>query len=517
MSATRERLPAAALALLCAAGILPVLRSLIVPDLNWCYRYVSSDSYDWIANGLHLAGAPVASSFRPPGFALAIATLWKLGALEWLPALNFAALGASVALLWALLRERHGPPVVAIACWFFFANEAVQDMARYVLAETLGTPFLLLAALAFVRAGRDARWYLVLGAALGLGFLVSYVAAPAAAGFAGAVLLRHREDLRRRPLWAGAGTAALIAGTWIAIRAAHDAANPYAARHGVEAILRPSLSNVGFYVFSATAVMGLLPLPLYAWGFARLLRRPPAEGGRYRTAVFATLGSVGFFWLFLYDWADRRFLVYLAPFLACLLAEGLEGLAALARRGAPWRRAAAAAFVLAALLWNQIRYPSYGFFHLALTPVHFLVMGLTFTPAAKAVLHAEGAKVERIHRNLPGAFARGLFDVRQRPPDCPAADRACVARLKQALDGLLASGEPVGFIAPRSWGDDFYGSKNRLGNALLRPVEAPGRARMTFAAVDALPPGTDPARPPEEASCGPYVVRDARASRIGRP
>ncbi|HEX7604492.1 MAG TPA: hypothetical protein VF316_22895 [Polyangiaceae bacterium] len=39
------------------------------------------------------------------------------------------------------------------------------------------------------------------------------------------------------------------------------------------------------------------------------------------------------FWFFFYDWADKRFLYYLFPFCICFLAEGLDALAAWARRG----------------------------------------------------------------------------------------------------------------------------------------------------------------------------------------
>ena len=38
---------------------------------------------------------------------------------------------------------------------------------------------------------------------------------------------------------------------------------------------------------------------------------------------------------------------------------------------------ASAAFLALALLWNRIPYPSYGIEFLALSPVHFLQMGLT--------------------------------------------------------------------------------------------------------------------------------------------
>jgi hypothetical protein len=55
-----RRLASTGLAAAVVLGAWPVLRALRSDDLNWCYRYLGPDSYDWIANGLSWAGAPVA-------------------------------------------------------------------------------------------------------------------------------------------------------------------------------------------------------------------------------------------------------------------------------------------------------------------------------------------------------------------------------------------------------------------------------------------------------------------------
>src|SRR5450759_5695078 len=102
-----DRLPPLLLAAFATLGALPVVRSLLVADLNWCYPYMTADSYDWINNGLYWAGASVAPSLRPPGFPLVIAALWKLGALSALPAVDFLFLGLSTAALYPLMHERH--------------------------------------------------------------------------------------------------------------------------------------------------------------------------------------------------------------------------------------------------------------------------------------------------------------------------------------------------------------------------------------------------------------------------
>jgi hypothetical protein len=503
-----DRLPPLLLAAFATLGALPVVRSLLVADLNWCYPYMTADSYDWINNGLYWAGASVAPSLRPPGFPLVIAALWKLGALSALPAVNFLFLGLSTAALYLLLRERHDGWIAAIASWFFFANGYVQDFTRYLMAETYAVPFFVLATLAFVRAGRAPRAWIAFGLCLGAGFLFSYAAAPVAVGFGAALLAVSRKDLRRREFWAGLMTCAIVVGGWVAFRYWFYRAHPSGPRHGVEALLRPSLANVTFYAFAATALLGLVPLALYLAGALRLAGSPSAPP-RWRAAILGPLIALSLFWFFVYDWADKRFLLYVLPFLACFLAEGLVLLRDFARSGRA-AVAAAAGFLALALLWNQIRYPSYGFFFLALTPVHFLRAGLTFTPSQKAVLHLKGAAVVRPFGRALESFSRGLFDPRRVDAPCSLTDRAysCLAVLKNEVDRLLPPAQPLGLLTltPRGWPSDYWSSTQRLANAFLRPVALPGEADIMLAGIEAVPAGADVTRPPFVARCGPYVL-----------
>ena len=502
---TLSRLPAALLILAGGVGVFPVLRSLLVADLNWCYPYMTADSYDWISNGLFWSGKPVFPSLRPPGLPLVIAGLTKLGLLSFLPVVSFLFLGLSTALLYVLLRERHGPWIAAAACWFFFANDTVQDVAKYVLSETYATPFLVLAILAFVRAGSDLRWYPVMGASLGVAFLFSYAAFPAGLGLALAVLFVRAADVRKPELWKGALAAAVPACGWFAVRVLFDHAHPDAPRHDFEALLRPTLSNVGSYAIAGPAVLGLLLLPLYALGGLRLLVAGPGSR-RYRAAAFGMAGTLFVFLLFFYDWADRRFLVYLLPPLACALAEGLEGLKAYAARGR-LATAFAAAFFVACLLWNQIRYPSYGFGYVALTPKHFLEASRTATPTMKTELHLTGARVVRLHETLLSSFSRGLFDLRLRPAACELAVPAytCLGTLKGSVDGVLPAGRPIGFLPPADWPPDRLVDFIRLRNVLQRPVVDPASSDVALAGVEAAP-GADFSKPPFLARCGPYVL-----------
>jgi hypothetical protein len=329
---------------------------------------------------------------------------------------------------------------------------------------------------------------------------------PATVGFGVALLVVSRGDLRRRELWAGLSAYAIVAGGWLVFRWSYYRGHSGGPRHGVEALLRPSLANVPFYVFATTALVGLVPLALYVAGGLRFVRSSPPPP-RWRAAVLGPLIALSLFWSFLYDWADKRFLLYALPFLVCFLAEGLTLLLDFRRNGTA-AAAAAAGFLALALLWNQIRYPSYGFNFLALTPRDFLQAGLTFTPAQKAVLHLEGTQVVRPYGSFLESFSRGLFDPRRVDISCPVSDAgySCLAVLKGEVDRVLSPGQPVGLRTPRGWPSDYWSSTQRLANEFLRPVVLPSEAEILLGGIEAVPAGMDLSRPPFLARCGPYVL-----------
>ena len=481
-------------------GAFPVVRSLPVVDLNWCYPYLSSDSYDWINNGLYWAGAPLRPDFRPPGLPIVMGGLERLGALNGLPVLNFVLLGATAVFLYRLLRERFGPSVSALSAWVFFANGYVQDFTRWILAEVWAVFFLVLAVLLFVRAGRRPRAYVPFGLALGASFLFHYAALPAALGLVAAVLVTRREHLREPWLWAGAAAGGLLPAIWLAFRWWQSSRDPFGLHHGVEALVRFAPQNLRFYAFASLALIGLLVVPLYLAGILRCLDRTGREERLLRTVFTPVISALFLFFGLFYDWTDKRFLLYLFPFALGFFALGVERLFEWGRR-TPALRVVAGSYLLAALAWNQIAYPPYGIQFLALTPRDFLQASATQDAALNTTLHLSGARVVRLHRSLPGAFAGGLFDFRLRRPDCRTGDEAyaSVAELRRRLDATLGPATPVGMERLPTWPDDTWASRTRMSNELRRRVVLPDWAPCRIA------PGPQPGFR-QAFSAGPYTV-----------
>ena len=452
-------------------GTIPVVRSLRVPDLNWCYPFLSSDSYDWINNGLFWAGAPLRPSLRPAGLPIVMAGLEKLGALSWLPALNFALLGATAILLHRLLCERFRPSVSALSAWVFFANGYVQDFTRWVMAEIWAVFFLVLAVLLFSRARGRPGLYVPFGLALGVGFLFHYAALPAGLGLAAAVLLARRAHLREPWLWIGAAAGGLLPAIWLLFRWWHSFRDPSRVHHVVEALVRFVPQNLRFYAFDGLALVGLLVVPLYLAGTLRCLDAPGRQEQMLRNVFAPLLAVLGLVFGCFYDWTDKRFLLYLFPFALGFFALGVERLLEWGRRTTALR-VVAVAYLFSALAWNQITYPPYGIRYLALTPRDFLEASATQDAAQKTTLHLSGARVVRVHRSLAEAFAGGLFDFRLRPQACAldTPDYASLPHLRQGLDRVLGPGVPVSLEQLPSWPLDPWSASNRLSNELLRPV-----------------------------------------------
>ena len=113
----------------------------------------------------------------------------------------------------------------------------------------------------------------------------------------------------------------------------------------------------------------------------------------------------------------------------------------------------------------------------------------------------------RLHETLASSFSRGLFDPRPTAPPCAIAEPgfACLGTLKSAADRVLAEGQPIGFLPPKSWPSDRIQSFIRLRNVFERPIVDPESADISLAGVEVVP-GADLSKPPFVARCGPYVL-----------
>lgn len=459
---TRDRRALGILAL-AALGILGALPGLRTPDLGFCYSFMTPDSWDWLANGLYWAGAPLLPSFRPPGLPLLVALLSRFSALPLLPFLNYAALGLSAALLYRLVRLRHDALVAALAVLLFVSNGSLFGHVRYVMAEVYTLPFLVGAAIAFERAATRPRLYVVCSLLLSVSFLFHYAGLVAGLGLAVTLALFRRPALRNacgsapsalrtRWPWIALLAAAPLPVAWLAFRALQYRAHPEAGIHVIEGLVRLSAGNLRYYGVVAIALCGLLAIPLYAAGFSRLVK---SRTEPWSQAVLGPLLALGLFFTFLYDWKDKRFLYYLFPFAVCAAAEGIAALREWGR-GGRGRAFATVAFLVLSLLWNRIPYPRDTSSLVAFSPYDFLDAAMGLRTATWKTLPVEND---------------GFLSFRSAPTDCRyEGERVALPAVKRALDEHLAPGEPVGLDFPAARPEHYWAATNRLAIALGRRV-----------------------------------------------
>ncbi|MEO8277829.1 MAG: hypothetical protein ABI639_16565, partial [Thermoanaerobaculia bacterium] len=320
LPASPTAVAAAAIVAFTIVGGLGVLPQLAASDLTWCYPYMGPDSWDWVANGLSWSGVPVPSTHRPPGLPLVISLLHQLSALPLLPYLNFAMLGLAGFLLHRLVRLRHSPLVAALAVLLFVSNGSLFGYTRYVMGEIWTLPFLLGAAIAFVRAADEPREYVRCALLLSVSFLFHYAGLIVGIAFVLAVLACRREALTTRWPWRALLAALPLPAIWLIVRELHNRSSSNA--HLVEFLIHPSLHNVRYFAVVATALLGLAVIPLYLTGLSRLLLVRAHRISPWTQAVLFPLVCLTLFFTLIYDWADKRFLYYLFPFAVAVAAEG---------------------------------------------------------------------------------------------------------------------------------------------------------------------------------------------------
>jgi hypothetical protein len=295
---------------------------LVPRDLTLAYGFMDGDSYDWIANGLRLAGVNVRYSGRSPLLPLVIALLDRLSALRLLPLL-LQGLFLSTILAFYTLAARLVPRRAAFAAALaLLACFSLGNLSLQVMADVPSSCLLLFAVRSFVLAGEDRRRYLTGGLWAGLAALTQSVGVLWAPAAAATVLIHRRRDLRSPWLWAGllAAPALMLLGAAIqplAVNGASLAQDQWS-------LVAFHTGSVPFYLYSLASLLGLPGALLMLTGGVLTLRAALRDADRCLTLVL--LASLAFFFVFLYDFQAKRFVVYGVWLGGLLIAEALARL-----------------------------------------------------------------------------------------------------------------------------------------------------------------------------------------------
>jgi len=290
---------------LAAANFLALAPFLVYHDLNLEYPFMMGDSWDWISNGLSVAGHDVRASVRAPFLPLLIAALDRAGALAWLPVVIQAVVMATTVALFVSVRRESGARTAFAAALVVIAIESWRRQSLDVAADVLAGCLVYLALAAMQRARSSPRWYLAAGAAAGLGAVTQQVALAVVAAAAAAVLPFRREQLRTPWPWLGGLLFALpyagwTAWKWVVFGTPGDA--------GVKqwALVRLHADGLFHYAWALAAYLGIPGLALAAAGVVKAFRR--GRSGELAVASGAASAAAVAFFALLYVYRDSRFL-----------------------------------------------------------------------------------------------------------------------------------------------------------------------------------------------------------------
>ena len=313
-----------ALALLCVGHVAWLAAYLVYPDLNLDYPFLDGDSPEWISNGLRLAGEDVHYTGRSPLLPLAIALLERCGVLSWLPVLLEALFHGTVLVFYGLtarLAPRWAAFAIALS---LFLSHSLQGFAPQIMADLPASCLLFLSARAFVLAGERPRLYVVSGLLAALSYLAQSAALLWAPAAVVTVLWSRPRHLRSPFVYVGlvlfVGLPALVKAVLLAFVGTEG---NLPARQWE--LLRLHADSIPFYLWSLASVLGIPACLLLVPALVAAARRAVARSSPELFSLALLGGLLGFF-VFLYDFNARRFLVYIAWPVGLLLAMFLARL-----------------------------------------------------------------------------------------------------------------------------------------------------------------------------------------------
>jgi hypothetical protein len=479
------------LAGLCLLHLALLAPALVYPDLNLDYPFMDGDSHDWIAGGLRLAGHDVRDPGRSPLLPLLIALLDRLGALSWLPMVLQLLFHGTILVFYALAAGR-GPRLAAFAVSLaLLLSHSLHGMSLQVMADVPASCLLFLGGRAFVLAGTLPRRYLASGLLSGLSALTQSAGLLAVIPAALTVLIHRRRDLRSGWLWTGAFLFVALQGLWLAARLTiFGSVGTTTARQWD--LIEPGAGSVLFYLYSLVSLLGLPGVLLLGAGLAPAVRAARRDEDRFFwLALFAV---VAVFFVLLYDFDAKRFLVYLVWPAGLFVADSLGRL----RRG-PAFAAAAGLLVAGSLLPlpGEGNDPSWaGLWPL---PPVYMHAPLTAQPSGSPQIQLSGITLETFPLSDLLRFAnpyrvwsaRAAWAAAPRPerldPSRVAADRSALFLYRNPADGggrhrtlsrlSNALHKRVKFI-PAIWLDPWMSSVAIEPVGVIEPDYAVFRARL---------------------------------------
>ncbi|WKZ30853.1 MAG: hypothetical protein QY318_03320 [Candidatus Dojkabacteria bacterium] len=291
------------------------------------YKYFTPDSYDWIVNGIYQFRDDKIS-YRSSGLPLLIKPLWDLNLLWLLPFINAVTF---IGLIFTVNRSVNfwtkNYKLAIFLSIILFLNFELQEFSKYILADLYAVLFLA-ASVYFISTSRPNKSFLFLGvSALFQSF--AFFVFPAWIAISCLDLLLSRKKHRTLAAFTKEGVTEILSKTFmflfpllpVMIYKAIKFGNPLYTSVGQFDLLKPNVDSVFYYSVSLVDIYTLPILLLGLLGIFYYIYRRQLMQYRY---ILSGLLVATIFWVVIYDWNDKRFMLYLLPFIYILAGDGLN-------------------------------------------------------------------------------------------------------------------------------------------------------------------------------------------------
>lgn len=288
-------------------------------DFLGTYKYFAPDSYDWIVNGMFIFKDD-SISFRNPGLSVIIKVLDNLNALELLPLINqvlLLLLYLGVFHIVKNLTKRKLPAYSSLAP--LVLNYGIHDFALYVLADLYAIVFITWALYFAITKKYHVSFFLLGFSALFQNF--SFFLFPVF------FIFYFHKSFKGRYVFSSKLVIEFIKrGIVASISLLHinllwfgykyvEFSDPMYTQIRHISLLKPHLTSIWFYLVNGYILLGFTILIMSA-GLIKIKKHKLNE---HTMLLMISLAVTLVFWITIYNWNDKRFLLYAVPFVFPLL------------------------------------------------------------------------------------------------------------------------------------------------------------------------------------------------------
>lgn len=292
------------------------------------YPYFTSDSLQWFSDALNIFESNDIA-FRNPGLVFLIKILNFFNVTSLLPYINHLVLFILLVTIYKTSRiiskSTIGSFLISLA---LFANFTVQDFTNYVLADLYAVTFIAVGLYSLIKR----RYYRSMSL-----FIISMYFQNYAYFLLGILSVFLAAKAYKNPKVALNYLKTYKIGMFLFIIAFIPLAlfhvykfilfkNPFYTSVAQFELIKPNVDSCFFYFINTIGLFGILGILVIAFIVFYLLKRRKSAD-RSVLIVISYYAITFIFWFVLYDWNDRRFILYLVPAfypLALLLIQYLK-------------------------------------------------------------------------------------------------------------------------------------------------------------------------------------------------